>query len=215
MPIPNYVTLLRLVIPLFIFKWPLWGTLAAGIMDVQDWSLIHITNASDYVFYQNWDKAMDLYYLTFALITTYRWKDKIAQKVAWILFAWRLIGLVIFWHTENPTFLFIFPNVFESFFIFYLLFVFIFKRTKLFISWKIAAILVIVLGIPKLANEYFLHVLQKQIWEVWNFGKILGYSGWHESLINFYMQGLILYIMPFAIGFLLIYSLLRTRGSSR
>ncbi len=204
MPIPDYVTFLRLFIPLFIFRWPLWGTLASAIADVSDWNLIHFSKASDYILYQNWDKAMDLYYLTFALIVTYRWKDKIAQKLAIILFVWRLIGVVVFWKTQNPIFLFIFPNVFESYFIFYLLFVAITKRHKLLTSWKTAIILTITLVIPKLINEYFLHVIQKQIWQVFNFGQALGFSGWYESLVNFYAQILILFVIPFISGLVLI-----------
>lgn len=203
-PIPDYVTFLRLIIPLSIFRWPLLGTLASAMMDVIDWSLIPFAKASDYIVYQNWDKAMDLYYLTFAFIMTYKWKDLVARRLAFIFFLWRMIGVIFFWSTKNHVFLFIFPNIFESFFIFYLLFAAIFKRDKLFTSWRVAGILTVVLVIPRLVNEYLLHVIQKQMWEVVNFGKILGLSGWYESLANFYAQGLILFIIPFLVGLVLI-----------
>ncbi len=200
MPIPVYVTLLRLIIPLFIFKWPLWGTLASAIMDLNDWKLINFIGPQDYVFYQNWDKALDLYYLTFAVIMTYKWRDKVAQKLAVGLFFYRLTGDILFWTTQNRIFLFIFPNFFESFFLFYLLFVFICKKTQLFVSKKVWFLIFIFVGIPKLINEYFLHVIQVQPWQVYNLGEKLGFFGAIQESINLFAQALIFYILPFIIG---------------
>jgi hypothetical protein len=204
MPVPIYVTLLRLLTPLTIFKWPLWGVLASSFLDLRDWEFINFKSPSDYVFYQNWDKAMDLYYLTFAFITTLRWKDKIAQKLAFFLFFYRVIGDILFWSTQNRAFLFIFSNFFESFFIFYLLFVFLFKKVKLFTSWKIIWPLLIAIFIPKLVIEYFLHILQKQIWEVYNFSMVLGFPKSYEANVNFFAQGMLLYLFPFILGFYLV-----------
>jgi len=191
MPIPWYVTLVRLTVPLLIFKWPLWGVLASALVDLKDWNFINFANPSDYIFYQNWDKALDIYYLTIAVITTYKWKDKIAQKLAVGLFFYRLTGDVLFWTTQNRTFLFLFPNFFESFFVFYLLYGFIFKKVKLFTSPKIFAVIFIFLGIPKIIHEYFLHVIQKQPWQFYSLG---------NADLNFYAQALAIYILPFILS---------------
>ncbi len=204
MPIPIYVSLLRFIIPLFIFKWPLWGTIASALMDTTDWSLISFHSPADYIFYQNWDKTMDIYYLSIAVITIRKWKDKLARRLAVGLFFYRLLGIFIFWITQNRMFLFVFPNFFENFFIFYLLFVFIFKRVHLISSKRILVILTLILAIPKLINEYFLHVIEKQIWQVYNFGQILGFSGYLEASVNFFAQGLLLFIIPFIVGLVLI-----------
>ncbi len=200
MPVPWYINLLRLVIPLFIFKWPLWGTLASSLIDLKDWSLMNFGQPSDYIFYQNWDKAMDIYYLTFAFITTYGWKDKTIKQIAQILFVYRLIGVIIFWLSQKSIFLFIFPNFFESFFIFYMLYVFIFKKYEILISWSTVLILTFAVVIPKIIIEYFLHVIHKQIWEVFNVGEMIGLSGIQQSAANFYFQALLLFIIPFGLG---------------
>lgn len=200
MPIPLSVILLRFIAPLFIFPWPLWGTLASVLVDLGDWYFIHFRGPSDYIFYQNWDKAMDLYYLTIAFVITFRWKDKLVQKVAGVLFIYRAVGDVIFWLTQKRTVLFLFPNLFENFFIFYLLFVFLFKKTKLLTSWKIGGILFVFLGIPKIILEYFLHVLEKQPWQVYNIAERSGFTGGAASSINFLAQGLIFYLLPFVLG---------------
>jgi len=200
MPIPLYVTSLRILIPLLIFKWPLLGILASTFMDIKDWKLIKFQSSTDYLFYQNWDKALDIYYLAIALFVTRSWKDKLAQKLAFFLFFYRLTGDLLFFFTQNRAFLFFFPNFFESFFVFYLLFTFIFRKAKIITSQKSWWILLIFLGLPKLIHEYFLHIIKTQPWQIYNLGQKLGFSGEMEANINFYSQGLIFYILPFALG---------------
>lgn len=199
MLIPLSVTLLRLIVPLFIFKSPLWGTLASVLVDLGDWYVINFQGPSDYIYYQNWDKAMDLYYLTIAFVITFRWKDTLAQKVAGGLFFYRIVGDVLFWVTQNRSVLFLFPNFFENFFIFYLLFDFLFKKTKFLTSWKIGCVLFVLLAVPKIILEYFLHVLEKQPWQIYNLGERSGFTGGAASSINFVTQGLIFYLLPFVL----------------
>lgn len=195
MPIPFYVTLLRLLVPLSILKWPLWGVLVSSLADIYDWKLVNLKTESDFLLYQNWDKAMDLYYLIFALFMTLKWKDKLAKKIALGLFLYRVIGMVFFWLSGKRIFLFLFPNLFENFFIFYLLYVFLFKKTKLLTSAKVTAIVLSLLTIPKLIHEYFLHFLEKQPWEFYSFG---------GEYTNNLVWGGLLYILPFIVGLFLV-----------
>ncbi len=196
MPTIFYLTLLRLIVPLTILRWPLIGTLLSSILDLNDWKLSGLEFQNGYAFYQNWDKAMDLYYMTIALFVSFKWKDKIAKNLTAFLFMYRFLGDVIFWITQSHIFLFIFPNFFENFFVFYLLFTTIYKKTKLFTTNEVWPVLIIFLGIPKIIQEYFLHVLQKQAWQY--FPKII-YDLKNENL-NFFIQALIFYVLPFSLG---------------
>ena len=176
-----------------------------------DWRFVNLHTPTDFTLYQNWDKAMDLYYWIFALVVTLKWKDVFAKKLAWSLFAYRLTGMVLFWITGNRIFLFIFPNIFENFFIFYLLFEFIFKKRVQISSFKIVATLIIILVIPKLIHEYFLHFLQKQPWEFYDIGKYLGFSGFLGEYTNYLSWGGLFYLLPILSGLIYINKLQRGR----
>jgi hypothetical protein len=70
--------------------------------------------------YQTYDKALDVYYLTIAYISTLRnWTNHLAFQVGRFLFYYRLAGVVLFELTGWRPVLLIFPNTFEYFFIFY------------------------------------------------------------------------------------------------
>lgn len=212
MPIPFYVTSLRLLIPLFILKWPLWGILASSLADMYDWQFVNLATPDDFALYQNWDKAMDLYYWIFALIIISKWKDLAAKRLALGLFIYRIFGMVMFWLSGKRMYLFIFPNVFENFFIFYLLFTLLFKKYKLLSSWKVGAIVFSVLIIPKLIHEYFMHFLEKQPWEFYNVGGYFGFKGFFEEYTNYLVWGSIFYILPFIIGLFWVNKLQTKRG---
>jgi hypothetical protein len=201
MPVPYFLTILRLLIPLSILKWPLWGALASAFLDLSDWRFINFQKSSDYIFYQNWDKAFDLYFLSLALITTNRWKDKKAQRLAFFLFIYRVVGVVLFWLTGFRYYLLLFPNFFESFFFFYLFYIGLFKKTKLIISSKVYVVLILTLAVPKLVMEYLLHIVQKQMWQIYNFGATLSQNQWVIDNINFYTQMILFYLLPFLLGF--------------
>ena len=76
-----FLTLIRLVVPLTILKWPLSGLVLSGFIDYRDWGYYKFENQDDYRVYQIWDKLLDTYYLGFAAIKTFSWKDAIASKV--------------------------------------------------------------------------------------------------------------------------------------
>jgi len=70
--------------------------------------------------YQGYDKALDVYYLTVAYLSTIRnWSDPFAFRTGQFLWYYRLTGVLLFEITGARALLIIFPNTFEYFFIAY------------------------------------------------------------------------------------------------
>ena len=68
--IPIAVVVARLVVPLFIPAYPLPAILAAMVLDAVDQTIFSITLDSDLAGYQTYDKALDIYYLAIAYVST-------------------------------------------------------------------------------------------------------------------------------------------------
>jgi len=115
------VILARLLVPLLIPRWPLPAILASLIIDAVDQSVFQaVAPDADLTGYQTYDKALDIYYLVIAYISTLRnWTNPFALKMARFLIYYRLVGVVLFELSGIREILFIFPNTFEYFFIFY------------------------------------------------------------------------------------------------
>ena len=110
----------RLVLPLAIPYFPLPAILACLILDAIDQSIFQQFPGINLDGYQSYDKALDVYYLTVAFTATMRnWLNPAAFGISRFLYYYRLIGVVLFELTRDRTLLFIFPNTFEYFFIFY------------------------------------------------------------------------------------------------
>jgi hypothetical protein len=159
------IILLRLVVPLLILRHPLAGGIAAMLLDGLDVVLIEfIPGGSFGSHYHTLDKVLDSYYLTLELIVALRWKNPYARRPAIFLFAYRAIGVALFELTERRIMLFIFPNLFEHWW----LYVLIVERfwPKLYPhSVKTVAIPMILLLIPKMAQEYLLHFAEAKPWD--------------------------------------------------
>ncbi len=115
------VVLARLLVPLLIIRWPLPAIVASLIIDAVDQTVFQaVAPGADLSGYQTYDKALDIYYLVIAYISTLRnWTSPFAVSIARFLIYYRLIGVVLFELTGERGILFIFPNTFEYFFIFY------------------------------------------------------------------------------------------------
>jgi hypothetical protein len=110
---------LRLFIPLLIPRFPFPAILASLVIDAADQTIFDAFDAEP-ANYQGYDKALDIYYLTIAYISTIRnWTDGFAFRTGQFLWYYRLVGVVAFELTEVRALLLIFPNTFEYFFIFY------------------------------------------------------------------------------------------------
>ncbi len=114
----------RFLIPLTFFRYPLPGILAALILDAIDQTIFQTFTNLNLDGYQGYDKALDIYYLAIAYISTLRnWTNQFAFKVSRFLWYYRLFGVTLFELTYEPPgprwLLLIFPNTFEYFFIYY------------------------------------------------------------------------------------------------
>lgn len=200
--IPWYLTLVRLIIPISILRFPLLGILASIAADASDWIFVGVTSSEMNTIYQNWDKAMDVYSFLFIVWVVYTWQNIWARKVALGLFGYRLIGVILFWITGWRSTLFFFPNVFENFVILCLIIFWLSKKKKLNFDPLHKTIMLGVLIIPKMIHEYFQHFLGRQPWEIYNIGNWLGLKDEVSNQANWILWGGLLYIVPMA-GFLL------------
>ena len=106
------LTLVRLILPLSILRWPLFGIILAASLDYKDWDFLGVSNDREMIFYQNWDKFMDIYYLALAWFVSLKWQDKIARVTSSILFFWRVLGIPVAFFIDRSL-LILFPNIFE------------------------------------------------------------------------------------------------------
>ncbi len=109
----------RLFLPLLIPYFPVPALLACLILDSIDQSIFQQFPAIPLDGYQSYDKALDVYYLSVAYLSTLRnWTNQTAFRMSQFLYYYRMFGVVLFELTQNRTVLFIFPNTFEYFFLF-------------------------------------------------------------------------------------------------
>lgn len=153
----------RLLVPLWIPRFPLPAILLALVLDGVDGGVFERFTTLPLDNYQSYDKALDIYYLTIAYLSTIRnWTNQTAIRVGAFLLYYRLVGVLIFEFTNTRAILFIFPNTFEYFFIFY-------EAVRL--RWNpermgrqvvfgtAAAIWIVI----KLPQEYWIHIAQRDV----------------------------------------------------
>jgi hypothetical protein len=116
----SLVLLGRLLLPLLIPRYPFPAILACLALDAADQTIFALFTGLDLAGYQAYDKALDIWYLSIAMLATQRnWDSFAAVSTARALFYFRLLGVLLFELTQARVFLLLFPNVFEFFFIFY------------------------------------------------------------------------------------------------
>ena len=164
---------LRLLIPISIFRYRIIGAIASMVIDMLDVVLVDMLQSQlgepqvgfgDY--YQRFDKWLDIYYLTFEAIVCFSWPNRLARNAALSLFMLRLIGIGAFEITgeEFRKLIFFFPNLFENFFIYYI----ICERfaPKFIPTTKTSLVTILaILYIPKFAQEYILHFAEVKPWQ--------------------------------------------------
>jgi hypothetical protein len=156
---------LRIVVPLLILRRPLTGGIIAMALDGLDVVLVElISDGGMGAHYHSIDKILDLWYLGLEAWVAWHWRARIPRLVATSLFAWRVIGVILFELTDARWLLFVFPNLFEHWFLFVLIVWRWFPRVKLD-TWRQAFTWLAILYIPKLGQEYLLHVAEAQPWD--------------------------------------------------
>jgi hypothetical protein len=161
------VVLTRLLLPLLMARYPLPVILACLLVDGVDQTVFQQLTDLNLDGYQSYDKALDIYYLSLAYLTTLRnWTNHAAYTIGAFLLYYRLVGIAIFEglpEAADPSsprwVLLLFPNTFEYFFIAYEAIRLRWDPARLsrpFLLWLAAGIWVLI----KLPQEWWIHVAQ-------------------------------------------------------
>jgi hypothetical protein len=158
------VSLLRLLLPFTILRWPLLGGILCMLADAAD---VMLFEQFGYGFwegqnYHTFDKFFDIYYLFFEYLVARRWTDPLARRTGQALFFWRLAGFIFFELTQSRYAFFLAPNIFEFFYLGYLI-ICKFKPRFQFTTRSLIGLLLIV-GIPNIIKEYYMHFLEFETW---------------------------------------------------
>jgi hypothetical protein len=156
------IVVARLLVPLLIPRYPL-VIVAVLLLDAADQTLLATftdVDTSETGEYQSVDKALDIYYLAIAYLTTMRnWTSHPAFRIAQFLFYYRLVGVALFELADSRTMLLLFPNTFEYFFIVYELARLRYEPARFSARFwlLVAAGLWIFVKLPQ---EYWIHIAQ-------------------------------------------------------
>jgi hypothetical protein len=152
----------RFLVPLLIPRFPLPAIVAALVLDGVDQTIFQAFG-HDPPGYQGYDKAMDVYYLAIAYLSTMRnWTSEAAVGIARFLYFYRLVGVAAFELSHWRPLLMIFPNTFEYFFIAYEIVRLRWRpdrRSARFWIVTAAAIWIFI----KLPQEYWIHIAQLDV----------------------------------------------------
>lgn len=153
----------RFLLPLLIPAYPLPAIIACLVLDAADQTIFQSFTALSLSNYQGYDKALDIYYLAIAYISTLRnWTELSAFQIGRFLFFYRLVGVTLFELTQLRPLLLVFPNTFEYFFIFYEVMRLWWSPQRLTRKgWVMVAAGIWVL--IKLPQEYWIHVAQLDV----------------------------------------------------
>ncbi|MDA0181254.1 hypothetical protein OJ997_13180 [Solirubrobacter phytolaccae] len=161
------IVLARLLVPLLIPRCEL-VIIVALVLDAIDNSLLAAFTDVDLGPdgpYQSVDKALDIYYLAIAYVTTLRnWTSHSAVRIARFLFYYRLVGVLAFELLDSRAMLLLFPNTFEFFFIVY---------ATLALRWSPSTwpprfwwwVAIVLWVCVKLPQEYWIHIAQRDFTE--------------------------------------------------
>lgn len=161
------VIIIRILAPLAILRWPFWGAILAIIADSADLLVFDLLGYDHLRFspdlYHPFDKVMDTYYLSLEFLVALRWQNQLARRTAIVLFIWRFVGFALFEITQHRVFFFFAPNIFENFYLFWVVILKYFPDFKLHTKKQLAAILFVV-SLPKVVQEYQMHYLEFETW---------------------------------------------------
>ena len=93
-----------------------------------------------------------------------RWENQWARWIAAALFPYRLIGVALFEATNERIMLFIFPNLFENWWLYCVV------AIRHFPGWAprsltSSVVILVALLVPKMAQEYLLHSAEAKPWD--------------------------------------------------
>ena len=156
---PLIAIAIRLIVPVFILRWPLGGIIAGIVADTLDVVIVAAVRSQTFEDYVLTDKLLDAYMLGFAAFVSLRWDNRIAKLTSIVLFFYRIVGVLVLEATGARWVLFIFPNVFDFFFIYHLTTVKWLPHLEVNGYRRLALVMSILLSM-KLFQEYILHVAE-------------------------------------------------------
>jgi hypothetical protein len=158
------IIVIRLFVPLLVFRWNFVGGLLSILADASDSILQDALGVEPLAgHYHNVDKGFDIYYLALEALVVWRWVDPFARGAGLALFVLRASAVVFFELTHvRQTFLFG-PNVFENFYLFVAGLRSIDPGFRIG-SWRNLALLLAFVGLPKLLQEYVMHYREAHTW---------------------------------------------------
>lgn len=110
------IATIRIAGSLPALRWPLAGGVLAVLVDLSDLLLRDVLDLGGVGDYQSLDKWLDQVYLGVFLVVAWRWRGP-ARSIAVALYAYRLVGFVLFELTGERVVLVAFPNIFELWFL--------------------------------------------------------------------------------------------------
>lgn len=148
----------RLLVPLLIPRFPLPAIVACMLIDGMDQTIFQKHTTLNLDNYQSYDKALDIYYLSIAYLSTFKnWKNHAGFRISQFLFYYRLVGVLLYEFFHQGIILFVFPNTFEYFFIFFSAVALFYDMKKLSTKFLLGAAAFIWIFI-KLPQEYWIHI---------------------------------------------------------
>jgi hypothetical protein len=168
---------IRLIVPLMIFRFWLVGGIVALVLDATDVIMVDLFSLGGFPAggYAGIDKILDSYYYVIELIVVLAWTNRWMSVPAAILFAWRMIGAGLFEMTDDHAVLLIFPNMFENWWLYCVVVMKWFPRAVPH-NWRTLLVPMLILLVPKMAQEYLLHVAEAHPW-TWTKDNILSAVG--------------------------------------
>lgn len=160
------VVVSRVLVPLAIPRFPVPGLLASLVLDAVDQSVFQQFPGLDLAGYQGYDKALDVYYLTIAYVSTLRnWTDPIAFRIGQFLWYWRLVGVVAFELTGERWLLVVFANTVEYYVLAYEVVRLGWRPTRLS-PRRLLALAGGIWVVVKLPQEWWIHVARLDLTDV-------------------------------------------------
>ena len=201
----------RLIVPLFIPRFPLPAILICLVVDAADQTILQKATDFNLDRYQSFDKALDIYYLAVAYLTVFRnWTNGFGIIVAAFLWYYRLVGVLLFEILGYRWLLLVFPNTFEYFFIAYCVIQTRWNPLRVTNRGMIGLAAFIWIFI-KLPQEWWIHVAQLDFTDFMKetvFG-VDADSSWSDAFSN--RPGVLLAIVAVIVGLAVAGWLLRKR----
>lgn len=156
---------IRAGVPFLLFRWPFIAALLCIAADACDTVIPEALGTGTLTSnYHAFDKAFDLYYLSFEAFLAWRWQDEYARLTALVLYFMRLSAAILFELTGvRGLFLYLGPNIFENFYLW------ISANRSADPAYRIGsraklALIVVLVGAPKVLQEYVMHYREAQTW---------------------------------------------------